>query len=97
MIDLVFEEKDYSIFRRISFFTNPEWQFLLLIDSWQPWCLSPRLYFYLGRIRLQCNFALNSYLPPIHFNVSFSKFFKGARFAFARRIWINNLKVLFTR
>jgi len=96
MIDLIFNKEDHSIFRRISLFTNQEWQFLFLIDSWQPWCVSPQFYLYLGRVRLQINFAMNCWLPPIHFNVSFSKFFKGARFAFARRSWINNLKVLFT-
>jgi ribosome-associated toxin RatA of RatAB toxin-antitoxin module len=95
MIDLVFNKKDYSIFRRISLFTNPEWQFLFFIDSWQPWCISPRFYFYLGRVRLQIDFAMNSWLPPIHLRIAFSRYFKGVVFDFARRSWVNNLKVLF--
>jgi hypothetical protein len=97
MIDLVFNKEDHSIFRRISLFTNKEWQFLFLIDSWQPWCISPRFYLYLGRVRLQINFALNSYLPPINLRIAFSRYFKGVVFDFARRSWINNLKVLFAR
>jgi hypothetical protein len=97
MIDLIFNKEDHSIFRRISLFTNQEWQFLFFIDSWQPWCISPRFYLYLGRVRLQINFALNCYLPPTLVRVAFSKYFKGVTFDLSRRTWINNLKVLFAR
>jgi hypothetical protein len=96
MIDLVFDKKDYSIFRRVSLFTNREWQFLFFIDSWQPWCIEPRFYLYLGRVRFQCNFAVNCWLPPIHLRIALSKYFKGVVFSFARRSWVNNLKVLFS-
>lgn len=95
MIDLVFQDEDHSIFRRISLFTNQEWVFLLLIDSWQPWCISPRLYLYLGRVRLQINFALNCLLPPMLIRIAFGKYFKGVTIDLSRRAWFNNLKVHF--
>lgn len=95
MIDLIFDKKDHSIFRRISLFTNPEWQFLFMIDSWQPWCISPRFYLYLGRVRLQINFALNYLLPPMLIRIAFSKCFKGVTIDLSRRAWFNNLKAHF--
>jgi hypothetical protein len=93
MLDLVWTKGFFL--RRFSLFTLPEWQLLIKIDTCQCWCISPRIYFYLGRIRTQFNFAPAWWLPEIYFRIGLNKYNKSAVASIYTSKWIANLKHYF--
>lgn len=83
--------------RRLTVYTIQEWRFRISLDSFQPWCLSPRIHFKLGMVRIYANFSLAWWLPEIYFQASCDKLSRSLNCEIYTRRWIDNLKTVFLK
>lgn len=94
-LDLVWPEKFFL--RRLTLMTLAEWKFVFHADSFQPWCLPPKLSVRIGRVSLSLMFHEAWWLPEIDAWVSIPKRFRGEQFRFAIywRRWKDNFRTIF--